>query len=236
VQVILVHVMVYVPRDLPVICLTVGMKDGLSIGVVDAGQEAGRNVRRRGDVRSAGGSTDASSRRCERLAPASVNQSPAGGMEATSSRRLRVWVVQDQSDRLDAWKPAESNSVSGRCWSGWFPGVLSPVVGRGIRGRHAARAIDIRGSTRVLCTTTLLAVDAMHGYEALGQGQFFQAGDGRDKRDQRPELGSELRGRVLRSLRSLRCRLRRSFRSRPCVHPAWRWQRPGARRGFGVFS
>jgi hypothetical protein len=97
-----VHVLAYVPHDLPVVCLMDGPKDGISIGIVDASLEAGGKVSRRGVVRPVDSSFDMSSRRCERLPPARMSRGPAGVREATSCRGLRVRVVQDQSDRPDA--------------------------------------------------------------------------------------------------------------------------------------
>jgi hypothetical protein len=98
-----VRIPAYVPHDLPVVCLTDGQKDGLSIGMVDASLLASVKVRRRADARPADSSIDTSSRLCVRLPSARISRDPAGIREATSSRRLRVRVVQQQSDRLDAW-------------------------------------------------------------------------------------------------------------------------------------
>jgi hypothetical protein len=81
-------------------------------------------------------------------------------------------------------------------------GVLRDLV------RRAAMALDIRENAGLPRTKTLLAVAAVHGDEAFGQGWSFQTGDERDKRDQSPELGSEPRGRSLRSLPSPRSRPR----------------------------
>jgi hypothetical protein len=101
------HVTAYGPYGPPVGRLTDcprdGTKDGLSIGMVYAIPLAIGDVRWRGDARRAENPIVMSSRRCERLPPARISRDPAGRSEATSSRRLRVHVVQHQSDRLDAW-------------------------------------------------------------------------------------------------------------------------------------
>ena len=121
--------------------MTVGLKDGLSNGMVDASLRAQAKVSQHGDVRPADSSIDMSSRRREWLLPAGMNRGPAGIREATSDRRLRVRVVQDQSDRLDAWKLAEPNLLLGhgqleRCTAG-----LSQAIVRRTHGRHDSRSL-----------------------------------------------------------------------------------------------
>jgi hypothetical protein len=98
-----IHVLVYVMHDLQVVYVTVGPKDGLSNGMVDASLVAHAKVSQRGGVRPADSSIDRSSRICARLSSARVNRGTAGVREATLGRRLRVRVVQHQKDRLDAW-------------------------------------------------------------------------------------------------------------------------------------
>jgi len=98
-----IHVPVYVPYDLPVVHMTVGPKDGLSNGMVDATMMASAKVSQRGDARPADSLIDTSSHRREWLPSARMNRGPAGIREARSGRRLRERAVQHQSDRLDVW-------------------------------------------------------------------------------------------------------------------------------------
>ena len=64
-EVLPVHVPAYVLHDLPVVHVTVGPKDGLSNGMVDASLRAQAKVSQHGDVRPADSSIDMSSRLCE---------------------------------------------------------------------------------------------------------------------------------------------------------------------------